>query len=172
MCDQTHTLSTEEYIKLYKKRINVKTKRNWVDSVVESIPEGYEWVAESLVTAMNDESSLTELGRHGVALVAAILANNGELAFEICMNSPLFGTPEREIAKKCAVMAEMIRIEGSRRITEIHYDNDQSKMTSLEQLFFSAAAIMIRGSFENPGPELKPVKAICAAVSVLNKIII
>ena len=47
--------------------------------------------------------SLDEIDAHCAALAAAIAAGNGELAFEISMNGPLFGRSERELVTQAVV---------------------------------------------------------------------
>jgi hypothetical protein len=46
---------------------------------------------------------LDEIDAHCCALAAAIAAGNGELAFEISMNGPLFGRSERELVTQAVV---------------------------------------------------------------------
>lgn len=79
---------------------------NWVDQIKDSIPDHSEEVKTNLVRAINF-SPLDEIDAHACAFVSAISAGNGELAFEISMNSPLMGTNEREIAKKAASVMAM-----------------------------------------------------------------
>ena len=79
---------------------------NWVDQVKESIPEHSKDIKLNLDNVMN-RSGLDEVDAHAIALVSAIAANNGDLAFEISMNSPLVGTPEREAAKTAAALMAM-----------------------------------------------------------------
>jgi hypothetical protein len=82
--------------------------RNWIDDVKGTIPEYAESVAETLQYSIDDAvAQLDEITVHGCALAAATATANGGLAFEISMNGPLFGSDEREIAKKVAVLLVM-----------------------------------------------------------------
>lgn len=147
------------------------SKTTWVDSVVQSIPEEYQYIADRLQVAMTD-SSITELDRHAIALVAAICANNGELAFEICMNSPLFGTPQRELAKHCAVTACLVKVTHN---SDPLYELEEQHGFDQVRLYTLAASLTldnksIRDNYHNS--EIDAVRNICGPVSVLNKIVI
>lgn len=78
----------------------------WVDQVKNSIPEHAKDIKLNLDAVIN-RSGLDEIDAHACALAAAIMAGNGELAFEIGMNGPLKGTPEREAAKTAAALMGM-----------------------------------------------------------------
>lgn len=67
----------------------------WVDSVKTSLPEYASELGRNLTTMMTPVS-LNEIEAHAVALAAAVASGNGELAFEISMNGPLFRNDERE----------------------------------------------------------------------------
>lgn len=147
------------------------SKTTWVDSVVQSIPEEYQYIAERLQVAMS-EQSIAEIDRHAIALVAAICANNGELAFEICMNSPLFGTPQRELAKHCATAACLVKVtHDSNPLYELEEKNDPETV----RLYILAASLTldnksIRDNYLNS--QVAAVRNICGPVSVLNKIVL
>jgi alkyl hydroperoxide reductase subunit D len=79
---------------------------NWVDQVKNSIPDHAKDIKLNLDAVIN-RSGLDEIDAHACALAAAIMAGNGELAFEIGMNGPLMGTPEREAAKTAAALMGM-----------------------------------------------------------------
>ena len=79
---------------------------SWVDQVKESIPDHAKDIKLNLDAVIN-RSGLDEVDAHACALAAAISAGNGELAFEIGMNGPLMGTPEREAAKTAAALMGM-----------------------------------------------------------------
>ena len=79
---------------------------NWVDQIKESIPDHAKDIKLNLDSVIN-RSGLDEIDAHACALAAAIMAGNGELAFEIGMNGPLIGTPEREAAKTAAALMGM-----------------------------------------------------------------
>jgi alkyl hydroperoxide reductase subunit D len=76
---------------------------SWVDDVKNSIPDHAKDIKLNLDAVIN-RSGLDEVDAHACALAAAIMSNNGELAYEISMNGPLLGTPEREAAKTAAAL--------------------------------------------------------------------
>lgn len=82
---------------------------NWVDQVKASIPDHAKDIKLNLDAVIN-RSGLDEIDAHACALAAAIMAGNGELAFEIGMNGPLMGAPEREAAKTAAALMGMNNI--------------------------------------------------------------
>lgn len=82
---------------------------SWVDQIKESIPDHSKDIKLNLDSIIN-RSPLDEVDTHACALAAAIMSGNGELAYEIQMNSPLRGTPEREAAKTAASMMGMNNI--------------------------------------------------------------
>lgn len=94
------------------------TKTNWIDTVKVSLPEHMQDLQNNLSLCMNP-AFLTEREAHACALAAAIASGNGELAFEISMNSPLFGDPIREIVAQ-AVQFETMNgpLSNTRRIME------------------------------------------------------
>ena len=75
---------------------------NWIDAVKMSLPSHVSQLERNLDIAMN-QHGLDEIDAHCCALAAAIAAGNGELAFEISMNGPLFGRPERELVTQAVV---------------------------------------------------------------------
>lgn len=79
---------------------------SWVDQIKESIPEHAKDIKLNLDAVMN-RSGLEEVDAHACAFAAAVAAGNGDLAFEISMNGPLAGTPEREAAKTAAALMGM-----------------------------------------------------------------
>lgn len=80
---------------------------NWLQSVKDSIPEHAEDIKTNLTYVM-DNHGLEEVDAHACAYAAAIAANNGGLAFEIEMNSPLFLTDmERQATKAAATLTCM-----------------------------------------------------------------
>jgi alkylhydroperoxidase family enzyme len=74
----------------------------WVDVVKTSIPEHLSYLERNFEIAMT-QHGLDEIDAHGCALAAAIASGNGELAFEISMNGPLFGRDERELVSQAVV---------------------------------------------------------------------
>jgi len=79
---------------------------NWVEQIKASIPDHAKDIKLNLDTVIN-RSGLDEVDAHACAFAAAISANNGDLAFEISMSSPLMGTDEREAAKTAAALMGM-----------------------------------------------------------------
>jgi len=75
---------------------------NWIDAVKMSLPEHMGHLERNLDIAMT-KHGLDEIDAHCCALAAAIAAGNGELAFEISMNGPLFGRAERELVTQAVV---------------------------------------------------------------------
>lgn len=78
----------------------------WVDKVKESIPDHAKDIKLNLDSVIN-RSGLDEIDAHACALAAAIASGNGPLAYEIQMDSPLVGTPEREAAKTASALMGM-----------------------------------------------------------------
>lgn len=74
----------------------------WVDAVKNSIPEHLSHLERNFEIVMT-QHSLDEIDAHACALAAAIASGNGELAFEISMNGPLFGRDERELVSQAVV---------------------------------------------------------------------
>lgn len=68
---------------------------NWLDTIKVNLPD-HASDLEAQLTWVMASSDLTEEEAHGAALAAAAASGNGELAFEISMNSPLFGSDIRE----------------------------------------------------------------------------
>jgi hypothetical protein len=99
---------------------------NWLTLVKGSIPSHSEDIAENLERAMTDLQGLDEIDAHGCALAAAIASGNGGLAEEIAMNSPLFGTQEREAAKTAA---SLTAVDDVYSIYLWHADKEQVDLT-------------------------------------------
>ena len=74
----------------------------WIDAVKSSIPEHLSHLERNFETVMT-QHGLDEIDAHACALAAAIASGNGELAFEISMNGPLFGRDERELVSQAVV---------------------------------------------------------------------
>ena len=82
----------------------MNTRTNWIDTVKLSLPEHAADLAENLSVVMTKyPDSLSEIDAHACALAAAMASGNGELAFEISMNSPLFGNNIRELVAKAVI---------------------------------------------------------------------
>ena len=82
----------------------MNTRTNWIDTVKLSLPEHAADLAENLSVVMTKyPDSLSEIDAHACALAAAMASGNGELAFEISMNSPLFGNNIRELVAQAVI---------------------------------------------------------------------
>lgn len=68
---------------------------DWIDSVKMSLPDHYNVLEENLVSSMKN-NTLDNIDAHGCALAAAIASGNMELAYEISVNSVLFGNDIRK----------------------------------------------------------------------------
>lgn len=79
---------------------------NWVDAIKDSIPDHSKDIKLNLDAVVN-RSVLDDVDAHACAFAAAISSGNGDLAFEISMNGPLVGTPEREAAKTASALMGM-----------------------------------------------------------------
>jgi hypothetical protein len=74
----------------------------WINAVKNSIPENLSHLERNFEIVMT-QHGLDEIDAHACALAAAIASGNGELAFEISMNGPLFGRNERELVSQAVV---------------------------------------------------------------------
>lgn len=107
-CDHSHVLTDEQYAertaRLMKLRPQNQPKRTWINDVADSLPEHSASFGVELSELFNDlnHTGISEIDAHACALTAAVIAGNGELAYEIGMNGPLIGTSEREAAKAAA----------------------------------------------------------------------
>ena len=164
---------------------------NWLTIVKGSIPEHSSNIADCLEYAMNTyEHGLSDLELHGCALAAAIASGNGSLADEIAMNSPLFGKPEREAAKRAAATAavdDVIRTIHSARdhtdfILTLYGTNPVNPVNSM---YYLAALLVykneahINGLIHNmqardgvTDRQLVGIMQIAASVAAINRIIL
>jgi len=75
---------------------------DWVQTVKNSIPDHSKDIKLNLDAVIN-RSGLDPVDTHAIAYASALAAGNGELAFEIEHNGPLFNVEaEREAAKTAA----------------------------------------------------------------------
>lgn len=141
------------------------------------------------------EHGLSDLELHGCALAAAIASGNGSLADEIAMNSPLFGKPERESAKRAAATAAVYDVlQASKLVWEWHSaDNDSRFKDFLHALLpddvsytmYCLAALMVyknevgiaeqRQYLQRLGvnePKFTGIVQIAASVAAINRIIL
>ena len=82
--------------------MTITLNRNWVNSLVVSLPEYADELGKNIQAAMTGEV-LDEIDAHTCALAAAIADRNGELAFEIAMSDVLRGNDVREEIAKAVV---------------------------------------------------------------------
>ena len=166
----------------------------WVDAVKMSLPEHVKDLENNLDIAMT-RHGLSDTEAHGVALAAAIASNNGGLAFEISMNSPLFGSDDRELAMK-SVIAQQINstyATYSRAASRLEYETLPAKMETNElkpeehvkyALYSMAAALVFRYEWivwnymevlKTNGyndEQLRDVADIVCVVAAINKVVI
>lgn len=167
---------------------------NWVDSVKLSMPEHVSDLEKNLELVMT-KHGLDEVEAHGVALAAAIASGNGELAFEISMNGPLFGSDDRQLVVK-SVVAQNINstfATFSRAASRLEYQtipsNIQSNPLTKEEetkyeLYSLASALVFRYEWiawnymeilKTKGytdEQLRDVADIVCIVSAINKVVI
>lgn len=79
---------------------------SWVDTIKNGIPDHAKDIKLNLDAVIN-RSGLDEIDAHACALAASIASGNGELTYEIQMNSPLVGQTEREAAMTAAALMGM-----------------------------------------------------------------
>lgn len=166
----------------------------WVDSVKMSLPEHVADLEKNLDTVMTNHG-LTEIEAHGVALAAATASGNNELAFEIAMNGPLFGSDDRQLVTK-SVVAQSINstfATYSRAASRLEYETLPTNMETNEllpeekikyALYSMAAALVFRFEWivwnymevlKNEGytdEQLRGVADIVCVVSAINKVAI
>lgn len=130
---------------------------SWVDEVKNSIPDHAKDIKLNLDAVIN-RSGLDEVDAHACALAAAIMATNGELAYEISMNGPLMGTPEREAAKTAAALMAM---------NNTYYPFVE--MTGDEQLKGLPAGLRMNAYATNGGVTKKKFEMYALAASVVGK---
>ena len=171
---------------------------NWLTIVKGSIPEHSSNIADCLEYAMNTyEHGLSEIDLHGCALAAAIASGNGSLADEIAMNSPLFGKPERESAKRAAATAAVYDVltvyEQASKIVWEWQVEDKSKfndflyaeLNDVSYAMYCLAALMVyknevgiaeqRQYLQRLGvnePKFTGIVQIAASVAAINRIIL
>jgi hypothetical protein len=167
---------------------------SWVDAVKLSLPEHASDLEKNLENVMT-KHGLDELEAHGVALAAAIASGNGELAFEISMNGPLFGSDDRQLAIK-SVIAQSINstfATFSRAASRLEYEtipsNIESNPLSKEEetkyeMFSMAAALVSRYEWMvwnymellklkgYTDEQLRDIADIVCVVSAINKVVL
>ena len=167
---------------------------SWVDSVKMSLPDHVADLEKNLEIVMT-KHSLDEVEAHGVALAAASASGNMELAFEIAMNGPLFGSDDRQLVTK-SVVAQSINstfATFSRAASRLEYQtipsNIQSNPLSKEEetkyeLYSLAAALVFRYEWiawnymeilKTKGytdEQLRDIADIVCVVSAINKVAI
>ena len=169
---------------------------NWLTIVKGSIPEHSSNIADCLEYAMNTyDHGLSEIDLHGCALAAAIASGNGGLADEIAMNSPLFGKPERESAKRAAATAAVYDVlQASELVWEWHSADSDSRFKDflhallpddVSYTMYCLAALMVyknevgiaeqRRYLQRLGvnePKFTGIMQIAASMAAINRIIL
>lgn len=130
---------------------------SWVDQVKASIPDHAKDIKLNLDAVIN-RSGLDEVDAHACALAAAVMAGNGELAYEIGMNGPLMGTPEREAAKTAAALMGM---------NNVYYPFVE--MTGDEQLKGLPAGLRMQAYASNGGVSKKKFEMYALCASIVGK---
>lgn len=130
---------------------------NWVENVKESIPDHAKDIKLNLDSVIN-RSGLDTIDAHACALAAAIMAGNGELAFEIQMNGPLMGAPEREAAKTAAALMGM---------NNVYYPFVE--MTGDENLKGLPAGLRMQAYATNGGVSKKKFEMYALCASIVGK---
>ena len=130
---------------------------NWVENVKESIPDHAKDIKLNLDSVIN-RSGLDTIDAHACALAAAISAGNGELAFEIQMNGPLMGAPEREAAKTAAALMGM---------NNVYYPFVE--MTGDENLKGLPAGLRMQAYATNGGVSKKKFEMYALCASIVGK---
>jgi alkyl hydroperoxide reductase subunit D len=126
---------------------------NWIESVRDSIPEHAEDIKTNLLWVMENHG-LEKVDAHACAYSAAIAANNGGLAFEIEMNSPLFmHEAEREATKAAAALmgmnntwfpfVEVCKIELINPQDTFTYSHNMHGVSTKKFLMYSLAASIV-----------------------------
>lgn len=130
-CDGSHWLSDEEYKSRSEKLQFLKKdyKMKWLDQVVNSIPEHSQHIAQMLKDNM-EKDLLTYDQKNGIAYVAALSSGNGELAFEIEMDT-LTNNPLRETLK--GIVTEM----SVRNVMQDYMDMHKPSNYDTKQLIFN-----------------------------------
>lgn len=171
---------------------------NWLTIVKGSIPEHSSNIADCLEYAMNTyDHGLSEIDLHGCALAAAIASGNGGLADEIAMNSPLFGKPERESAKRAAATAAVYDVltvyeQASKIVWEWQVEDKSTfndflyaELNDVSYAMYCLAALMV---YKNEvavakqckhviklgvyGPKITGIMQIAASMAAINRIIL
>jgi alkyl hydroperoxide reductase subunit D len=130
---------------------------SWIDDVKNSIPDHAKDIKLNLDAVIN-RSGLDEVDAHACALAAAVMAGNGELAYEIGMNGPLMGTPEREAAKTAAALMGM---------NNVYYPFVE--MTGDEQLKGLPAGLRMQAYASNGGVSKKKFEMYALCASIVGK---
>ena len=151
----------------------------WVDSVKTSLPEYASVLGENLTTVMAP-NSLQEIESHAVALAAAVAAGNGELAFEISMNGPLFGNDEREKVLQAVIQGS---IDSMQRQPCGVIVSSHNKLGDTYTIYDLATAIALKSNrlpdiisaLQKMGltdSQLQDIEDIVSVVATINKVVI
>lgn len=167
---------------------------SWVDSVKMSLPDHVADLEKNLEIVMT-KHGLDEIEAHGVALAAASASGNMELAFEIAMNGPLFGSDDRQLVTK-SVVAQTINSTYAtygRAASRLEYETLPTNMETNEllpeektkyALYSMAAALVYRYEWivwnymeilKSEGytdEQLRDITDIVCVVAAINKVAI
>lgn len=86
--------------------MNIQLNRDWVKTLVVSLPDYADELGKNIESAMADVA-LDNIDKHSCALAAALADGNGELAFEISMSDVLRGNDIREDIAKAVINMTM-----------------------------------------------------------------
>jgi alkylhydroperoxidase family enzyme len=168
---------------------------NWIDAVKISLPSHVSHLERNLNIAMT-QHGLDEIDAHCCALAAAIASGNGELAFEISMNGPLFGRPERELVTQAVVSMSIdtVYLEYLAAVDITEYNSPKSHSlevfepimtdeTGKAAVYAFAAAIVLKHSRtfalvellkerNYSSEQVQDIANIAAVISSINKVVI
>lgn len=164
---------------------------NWLDTIKMSIPD-HQGILEQNLDLVMTQHTLTEIEAHGCALAAATAVGNGELAFEIAMNGPLFGQDERQLISQIVVslQADLVYKNYLEASNIAGLTNPASKLIKLETSLeskgavYALAAALVLGSnaafvimelLHEQGytdQQIQDITNIAAVVSAFTKVVI
>ena len=123
-------------------------RKSWVEMISEYLPEHSQYFGSHLSKAHdNCRQHFSAMVADACAMVSAVCANNGELAFEIGMSKDLIGTDEREWAKNAALVATRISVlnnigNGSSGMI-MHDAVDMNRQCANYKIYLLASAITL-----------------------------
>ena len=171
--------------------LDANVPKSWVESVKVSLPAHASWLEKNLVLAMT-QHGLSEVDAHSVALAAAIASGNGELAFEISMNGPLFGKDERDAVAQ-AVAAQSVDsvfhhyLDAAEKVyatvSTPKFQEDLITSSPKHAIYRLAAALVFKTTDLTPyvlatkdvgytAEQIQDIAGIVAVIASINKIVI